>query len=244
MKENDVLSQFLSDTYALYCVFSFFFALSDDLFSFYCYKVNIVFDVFDHITFCEPICLFRRICTNHFKYKYILLVINTKKCFFFVSERVEYGIGSLSKLADILDELSIKKPFLLTGTSLATKTDVIERVKDASGCKVITIFSGIQQHAPIQTIKMAVVELSNADSDGIIAVGGGSPIDAAKLMIYLYHEETGRLLKLVSIPTTLSAAEYTVIAGYTGKESLYKKILISSFMRNGHIKLISFFVFI
>jgi len=62
-----------------------------------------------------------------------------------------------------------------------------------------------------------VGELKTSRGDGIIAVGGGSPIDAAKLVVSFHKEETGTLLKLVSIPTTLSAAELTITAGYTSK---------------------------
>lgn len=60
-------------------------------------------------------------------------------------------------------------------------------------------------------------ELKKTESDGIIAVGGGSPIDAAKVVVGLYKEVTGTVLKLISIPTTLSAAESTIGAGFTGK---------------------------
>lgn len=56
----------------------------------------------------------------------------------------------------------------------------------------------------------------------IVSVGGGSPIDASKAILYhLYQENGGRLLKQIAIPTTLSAAEFTVCAkllswdGYT-----------------------------
>jgi alcohol dehydrogenase class IV len=131
--------------------------------------------------------------------------------------KVEYGIGSLSKLADVLRELSIFKPFIITGNSLATKTDVIEQVKKAAGTDIAAVFSSIKQHAPIEDIKKAVDQLKKSGGDGIIAVGGGSPIDAAKIVVSFHKEETGTLLKLVSIPTTLSAAELTIIAGYTSK---------------------------
>jgi len=90
-------------------------------------------------------------------------------------------------------------------------------VKKAAGTGIGAVFASIKQHAPIQDIKKAVDELKQSESDGIIAVGGGSPIDAAKLVISFYKEETDVLLKLVSIPTTLSAAELTIIAGYTSK---------------------------
>ncbi|CAF1392772.1 unnamed protein product, partial [Rotaria sordida] len=148
-----------------------------------------------------------------------------------ILKRVEYGIDSLSKLSDVLSELSISKPFIVTGTSLATKTDIIERVKNAAGCEVAAVFSNIQQHSPIQNTRTAVAELKKNNGDGIVAVGGGSPIDAAKLIVYLYKEETGRLLKLVSIPTTLSAAEHTIISGYTdenGKKIAHKSSDIGS----------------
>lgn len=138
---------------------------------------------------------------------------------FSIIERVEYGVGSLSKLTDILKELSISRPLIVTGTSLATKTNIVEQVKQATNCDGTIIFSGIQQYSPIENVKEALMELKKNNADGIIAVGGGSPIDAAKLLIFLYKTETGKLLKLISIPTTLSAAEYTVISGYTGINS-------------------------
>lgn len=45
----------------------------------------------------------------------------------------------------------------------------------------------------------------------IVSVGGGSLIDAAKIMISLLQQETGGdFVKQIAIPTTLSAAEYAV----------------------------------
>lgn len=132
-------------------------------------------------------------------------------------ERVEYGVGSIAKLPELLQQLSITKPFIITGTSLATKTDVIETVKNAAGTIIGGVFTTIKQHAPIEDINLAIDKLKKSESDGIIAVGGGSPIDAAKVVLSSYNDETGKLLKLISIPTTLSAAEFTIFAGFTGK---------------------------
>ncbi len=120
-------------------------------------------------------------------------------------------------MAEILRQLSITKPFIVTGTSLATKTTVIEEVKNAAGTEISAVFTSIKQHAPIEDIKVALEELKKIKSDGVVAVGGGSPIDAAKVVVALYKEETGIQLKLVSIPTTLSAAEFTIFAAFTGE---------------------------
>lgn len=145
--------------------------------------------------------------------------------------RVEFGLGSLAKLGDALESLSIRQPFIVTGKSLATKTKVIEQVKEASRCGSSSVFTGIEQHAPVATIRAAIGELQATQADGLIAVGGGSPIDAAKLIVHFHQEETGRLLKLVSIPTTLAAAEFTILAGYTdehGQKKSYRSNEIGS----------------
>ena len=134
---------------------------------------------------------------------------------------MEYGIGSLSKLPDVLKQLGVTRPFIVTSTSLATKTDVIEQVKrtveggEDHKAQVAQVFYEIGQHAPIAGIRKGVDILLSSDADGIIAVGGGSPIDSGKAIVGEYKKKTGKLLRLVSIPTTLSVAETTIVTGYT-----------------------------
>ena len=72
-------------------------------------------------------------------------------------------------------------------------------------------FSEIGQHSPIAGIKRGVQVLKDLNGDTIVSVGGGSPIDASKLILdFLKQERGGPILTHVAIPTTLSAAEYTV----------------------------------
>jgi len=72
-------------------------------------------------------------------------------------------------------------------------------------------FSEIGQHSPIAGIKKGVQVVKDLDADTIVSVGGGSPIDASKLISHFLKEERGGpTLTHVAIPTTLSAAEYTV----------------------------------
>ena len=72
-------------------------------------------------------------------------------------------------------------------------------------------FSEIGQHSPIADIKKGLHILKGFDADTIVSVGGGSPIDASKLILHFLKEERGGpILTHVAIPTTLSAAEYTV----------------------------------
>lgn len=72
-------------------------------------------------------------------------------------------------------------------------------------------FSEIGQHSPIADIEKGVQVLKDLNADAIVSVGGGSPIDASKLILHFLKEERGGpILTHVAIPTTLSAAEYTV----------------------------------
>jgi len=138
---------------------------------------------------------------------------------------VENRIGALSSLPEILDKLNIRTPLIITGNSLQTKTDVIKQITaqvEGSGRKVAGVHSKIGEHAPIAGIHQGMDMLKQyqgGDGEvGLIACGGGSPIDAAKTMIHLYEKEFGKILKLVSIPTTLSAAEMTIMSGYTTED--------------------------
>lgn len=114
------------------------------------------------------------------------------------------------------------KAFIITGSSLANKTPLIKQVEDLLGKKHHAgTFSNIKQHAPIAQLDEAT-ELVAKDStiDTIISIGGGSPIDSAKAISYRQNEKSGNFLHHITIPTTLSAAECTFIAGYTGSDGV------------------------
>lgn len=52
----------------------------------------------------------------------------------------------------------------------------------------------------------------------LISVGGGSPVDSAKVIAYNIYQDTGRWIPSIALPTTLSVAETTQNAGYTDGE--------------------------
>ncbi|KAL9023594.1 MAG: hypothetical protein Q9196_007105 [Gyalolechia fulgens] len=109
------------------------------------------------------------------------------------------------------------KAFIITGSSLATKTPLISQIESLLGSKHHAgTFANIQQHAPIDLLDQAAdAATKDPSTDTLISVGGGSPIDSAKAISYRYHEKQSKYLHHITIPTTLSAAECTAIAGYT-----------------------------
>ena len=102
--------------------------------------------------------------------------------------KVVYGRGSIQRLPELLDSLKARKAFIVTGSSLQHKTPVIKEIETMLGDKHVKTFSKIGQHAPIQAIREAVDEAKSAGVDVFISVGGGSPIDSVKGILYHHFQ--------------------------------------------------------
>ncbi|OBZ67195.1 Maleylacetate reductase [Grifola frondosa] len=108
-------------------------------------------------------------------------------------------------------------------TDVVKKVEAILREHNAYGAT----FYEIGQHAPVAGIRNGLKLFKEVGADVIVAVGGGSPVDASKAILYFQQQETGGpYLRQIAIPTTLSAAEYTIGAGYTNDEGM--KVAVSS----------------
>ena len=135
-------------------------------------------------------------------------------------ERMYYGPSSVQEHLISCLPSPKSKAFIITGSSLATKTPLIQQVEKILGsAHYAGTFSNIKQHAPVAQLDEATDAVSKDSTiDTLISVGGGSPIDSAKAISYRTHEKTGHFLYHIAIPTTLSVAECTFFAGYTDKE--------------------------
>jgi alcohol dehydrogenase class IV len=152
-------------------------------------------------------------------------------------EKVVYGAGKLMAIGRELERRGLKRALVITGKSLG-ESPLIDRVRGALGERLAGIFSGIRQHVPSRTLAAAVEEAKRVQADCLIGFGGGSPIDAAKLVamaimtgdaapraIDFRRSETvvvGPELPNFAIPTTLSAAEFTGGAGMTDETTRHK----------------------
>lgn len=77
-------------------------------------------------------------------------------------------------------------------------------------------FYEIGEHVPVAGIKAGVRKFKEAGADVIVSIGGGSPVDASKAILYhLQGESGGAYFNHIAIPTTLSAAEYSVSITYS-----------------------------
>lgn len=114
------------------------------------------------------------------------------------------------------------KAFIITGNSLARKTPLIKDLESLlSSRNHAGTFSNIREHALIAQLDEATRQVRlDSTIDTIISVGGGSPIDSAKAIVFRVHETSQKWLVHIAIPTTLSAAECTATAGYTGSDGV------------------------
>ncbi|EUC48675.1 hypothetical protein COCMIDRAFT_33952 [Bipolaris oryzae ATCC 44560] len=136
-------------------------------------------------------------------------------------QRLYYGADSVTKYLLACLPKTSSKAFIITGTSLATKTPLVKQVEELLGEKHAGTFSKIGEHAPVAQLDEATKLVKKDETiDTVISIGGGSPIDSAKAISYRLHEKTGKFLYHITIPTTLGAAECTFIAGYTGVDGV------------------------
>jgi maleylacetate reductase len=122
---------------------------------------------------------------------------------------IHWGAGSIAHLESELTRLSISRIALVTTRSLLTSLDRIP-------VNPVTTIA-ITQHAPMSEIDAGVAAASNARADGIVSFGGGSAVDAAKIISVRLADGGGPHVPHLAIPTTLSVAELAAGAGFTNE---------------------------
>ncbi len=148
-----------------------------------------------------------------------------------VPSRVIFGRDKVSELGQELQQLGSKKVLLLSGRTVAEKTDAVRRVQSALGDACVGVYSGLTQRAPLSTAVEATRLALDGGVDTLAGVGGSTISDAARMIAVMMAEGitsedrlrelghqsdgmlepdlTGKHLPLqVSIPTTLSAGEF------------------------------------
>lgn len=143
---------------------------------------------------------------------------------FNVKPTIYFGVGALENLKDIDTEkiLIITDPFMV-------KCGTINKITDNIVSKNITIFSDIVPDPPIEVIVKGIEEVSRVKPDVIIALGGGSAIDAAKaIMDFSKKILSTSDIEFIAIPTTSgTGSEVTSFSVITDKDKGVKYPLVS-----------------
>jgi maleylacetate reductase len=151
-------------------------------------------------------------------------------------DQVVYGRPAVDVLRELAAAYGAKRLLITTTASLAD--NLASRVAAELGDLCVGVFSGIAAHSPRDGVIAGAAEARRLNADLLVALGGGSAIDATKVIQiclwagltqvdHLDPYRTGRAgdrariadlavgVRMVAVPTTLSAAEFTNFAGVT-----------------------------
>lgn len=129
---------------------------------------------------------------------------------------------------DALNEIYAENAAIITDSFMA-KSGVADLIKGKLvNCKNISIFSEVTPDPPIELIASVLEFLKTQNAEVIVALGGGSSIDAAKAVVLMDKNVSGKKMKLIAIPTTSgTGSEVTQFAVITDKKSGVKYPLVS-----------------
>lgn len=153
-------------------------------------------------------------------------------------ERVIHGQPVASVLPGELELLGAERVFVVANRSLAA-SGLLAPIEACLGGRLAGRFDGVRAHAPRDDVLRGAAAVREARADLLLAVGGGSVIDAAKVMSLCVRHgfdriddldalanqrpldsgrapaDAERWLRVVAVPTTLSGAEFAGSAGST-----------------------------
>jgi alcohol dehydrogenase class IV len=94
--------------------------------------------------------------------------------------RVIQGAGARGELARELRRLGAQRPLIVTGRSIGASAEFDELLRGLEGLTV-AVHREVMPHNPLESL-MRLIEVARAtDPDALVSVGGGTPVDAAKL---------------------------------------------------------------
>ena len=139
---------------------------------------------------------------------------------FTIPRDIYYGKGSL----ETLKELKGKSAVIVVGGSSMQKFGFLKKTADylkEAGMDV-HIFEGVEPDPSIETVMRGAAFMRENQPDWIVAIGGGSPIDAAKAMwvFYEYPDKTFEDIKdPFTMPTLRTKAHFVAVPSTSGTAS-------------------------
>ena len=103
---------------------------------------------------------------------------------------IRFGVGKISQLSEICQELKIKHPLLVTDQGLAEQSfikDILQANEDA-GVKTV-MFSHVKPNPTGTNIEEGVEVYKKGKHDGVIVIGGGSALDAGKAIALMAGQD-------------------------------------------------------
>ena len=130
--------------------------------------------------------------------------------------RIHFDFGALAQLRGEVARLGMNRPLLVTDRGVV-EAGIVERVKAAAAPTRPVVYDGTTGNPNEASLKACLDLWREHGCDGLIAVGGGSPIDLSKAVALLVthggeiadygvrsggSERIGEVAPQIAIPTT------------------------------------------
>ncbi len=155
-----------------------------------------------------------------------------------LQDRVVYGRPATQVLAELLDAYRKTRALVVSTRSISGPDGLARQIAAGLGERCVGFYGEISAHSPRDTVIAAAAEARKADADILVAIGGSSVTDACKVVqLAVWNGLTSvdaldpyragvregakaptpgaDPLRMIAIPTTLSAAEFTSFGGVT-----------------------------
>jgi maleylacetate reductase len=164
-------------------------------------------------------------------------------------DEVIFGLPAASSVADAVRRAGAERVLLIVSGTLQRQTGEIAQVRAGLGNTCVAVFDRVPPHTPGGAVIEAAAMAREARADLIVTIGGGSVTDAAKaVQLCLANDirsadamDTLRPVKgpdgalgpppcnaptvrQIAVPTTLSAGEFSAIAGVTDERTRVKEL--------------------
>ncbi|WP_440989669.1 iron-containing alcohol dehydrogenase family protein [Haloarchaeobius baliensis] len=159
------------------------------------------------------------------------------------------GSGAVANLGEELAAAGCERALVVCGATVGETDDVMEPVRAGLGDRLAGEFPRTTPEKRLSTAYDGVAAMRRHDADALVAVGGGSSIDVAKVMSVLREDDRapdqvaaelaetgtisvpdGGLTPIVAVPTTLAGADLSQVAGITAHPS---SSLVEEFVAGG-----------
>ena len=164
-------------------------------------------------------------------------------------DEVIFGMPAAASVADAARRAGAERVLLMVSGTLHRQTGEIAQIRAALGHTCAAVFDRVPPHTPRGAVIEAAAMAREADADLIVTIGGGSVTDAAKAVQLCLANDLrsadamdalrpvkgpdGALgpppcnapsVRQIAVPTTLSAGEFSAIAGVTDERMRVKEL--------------------
>ena len=157
---------------------------------------------------------------------------------------VRIGAGRIAELAEAIRSTEMRRPLIVTDPQLAALPMIEAICSDLNGAGLeLGMFCDVQANPVAANVTSGVEVLRSGQHDGVVAIGGGSALDAGKVIAFMHGQtrqiwdfedigdwwrraDANGILPIIAVPTTAGTGSEVGRAGVITDEKTHTKKVI------------------